>query len=219
MPRPQPAAKSKPSVDLKSFAGSFPSGIAVIATRGSDGTCHGITMNAVTSLSLDPPLYLICLGEQSITLALILESRRFSINLLAAHQAEISRTFASKCLDKFAGTPYRLGRLDCPVIEGAVAACECQVADVLPGGDHKIIVGRVHATHVFGGSPLLYHKGRYLDLEWTAGELHTEMQRVQQDQTKTPRAEQVAAMNSSINGRDSGKRRRSIRSRQQRKSG
>lgn len=164
MPRATPAPKA-PTIDLRAFAGSFPSGVAVIATRGLEGTCHGITMNAVTSLSLDPPLYLICLGEQSVTLALILESRCFSINLLADHQADVSRTFASKSLDKFAATPFRLGRLDCPLLEGAVAACECCVVDVLPGGDHKIVVGRVEATHVFGGAPLVYHKGRYLQLE------------------------------------------------------
>jgi flavin reductase (DIM6/NTAB) family NADH-FMN oxidoreductase RutF len=148
---------------LRTFAGTFVTGVAVITARTRDARCHGLTMNSVTSLSLEPPLYLICLDNRSNTLTAVVDSERFAINFLASHQANMSQRFASKEVDKFGGIDHRLGELGCPLLDEVVAACECCVSAVHPGGDHKIIIGTVEHIHIFGGDPLVFHKGKYIE--------------------------------------------------------
>ncbi|WP_029350929.1 flavin reductase family protein [Bosea sp. 117] len=151
--------------ELRAFAGHFATGVAVVTTTHPDGQFHGVTINAVTSLSLTPPLFLICLDHRSNTLGALLASRHFGLHFLAREQTEISRVFASKQEDKFAAVPHRPGRHGSPLIEGVVAAAECSVSEICPGGDHTIIIGAVDQVHVFGGEPLLYHRGAYAALE------------------------------------------------------
>jgi flavin reductase (DIM6/NTAB) family NADH-FMN oxidoreductase RutF len=148
---------------LRAFAGTFVTGVAIIAARTADTRCHGLTVNSVTSLSLEPPLYLVCLDNRSNTLAAVVESKRFAINFLASHQANISQRFASKEVGKFDEIDYRLGELGCPLIDEVVAACECRVSAIHPGGDHKIVIGTVEHIHIFGGDPLVFHKGEYVE--------------------------------------------------------
>jgi flavin reductase (DIM6/NTAB) family NADH-FMN oxidoreductase RutF len=148
---------------LRIFASSFVTGVAVITARTRETRCHGLTVNSVTSLSLQPPLYLICLDRRSNTLTAVLDSKRFAINFLASHQANISQQFASKNTDKFNDLDYRLGKLGCPLLDDVVAACECRVRAVHPGGDHTIIIGKVEHIHIFGGEPLVFHKGKYIE--------------------------------------------------------
>lgn len=156
------AAIQRPSVEanLRKFAGNFATGVAVITAPGRAGTLCGLTMNAVTSLSLSPPLYLICLGNSSNTLAAVLDSGRFAINFLAAHQTELSKRFASKESNKFWGVAYSLGEKGCPLLDEALAACECEVQATYPGGDHKIIVGEVQSININGGQPMIFHNGK-----------------------------------------------------------
>lgn len=151
--------------ELRAFAGHFPTGVAVVTTAHPDGPLHGVTINAVTSLSLTPPLFLICLDHRSNTLGALLASGHFGLHFLAREQTELSRLFASKQEDKFAGIAHRRGGRGSPLIEGVVAAAECSVSEICPGGDHTIIIGAVDHVHVFGGEPLLYHRGTYAALE------------------------------------------------------
>lgn len=165
---PAPATSASIAIspgELRSFAGHFPTGVAVVTTVQPDGAPCGVTINAVTSLSLDPPLFLICLDHRSNTLGALLQSGHFGLHFLAREQTEISRIFASKREDKFASVSHRPGRRGSPLIEGVIAAAECRVSELRPGGDHTIIIGEVEQVHVHGGEPLLYHRGAYAALQ------------------------------------------------------
>lgn len=147
--------------DFRRFAGTFPTGVAVVTTRDESGRLYGTTMNAITSLSLEPPLYLMCFGTHSSTLAVLSRTRSFCLNFLSAHQENLARLFASKIEDKMAGVASSPGRNGLPILDGVVAACEGQVIASYPGGDHIIIVGSVNHAHVTDGEPLLFHRGQY----------------------------------------------------------
>ncbi len=147
--------------ELRTFAGNFPTGIAVITVRDSQGECHGLTMNSVTTLSLTPPLMLICLDNASNTLQALDDAAHFCIHYLAEDQQEISNLFASKAIDKFSALSYAVSELGCAVIDGVVAHAECEVVDRYPGGDHTIVIGRLQNAMVTGGSPLVFHRGTY----------------------------------------------------------
>lgn len=159
------ASRTVEPAALRHFAGHFPTGVAVVTTRDRSGKNHGITINAVTSLSLDPALLLICLDNRSNTLPAVLESGGFCLHFLSAHQMHLSRTFASKHEYKFSTVEFQTSPNGSPVLEGVVAASECRVTAVHPGGDHTIIVAAVEQVHVAGGEPLLFHRGAYANLE------------------------------------------------------
>ena len=161
---PAAGTRSVSSAELRSFAGHFATGVAVVTARGADGALSGVTINAVTSLSLDPPLYLVCLDNGSNTLPLVRESRAFALHFLAKDQTELSRLFASKQPEKFAGVDHAIGETGSPVIDGVLAVAECVVSSVNVIGDHSVVIGEVRATRVSEGEPLLYHRGAYAAL-------------------------------------------------------
>jgi flavin reductase (DIM6/NTAB) family NADH-FMN oxidoreductase RutF len=152
------------TVDLRRFAGRFPTGVAVITTRDDNGKCHGITMSAVTSLSLAPPLFLICLNNTSNTLAAIKRSGHFCINFLAAEQTGVCKIFASKSEEKFQNVEHTIGSIGSPLIDGATAQGECVVENTLAEGDHTIVIGRLERTHVHDREPLVYYGGQFTAL-------------------------------------------------------
>lgn len=149
--------------EFRSLCGLWPTGVSVVTTRNGAGAAYGVTMNSVTSVSLEPPLLLICLTNDSETLAAMRESSVFCINVLTSEQAELSRRFAHRRADKFTGVAVHDGRLGLPVLDGALAAMECRVEHVYPGGDHKIVVGElVHGVcYDEEAAPLVYFKGEY----------------------------------------------------------
>ena len=147
--------------DLRRFAGCFPTGVAVVTVKDEAGWVYGTTMNAVTSLSLDPPLYLMCFGKRSNTFPVLLRIGAFCLNFLAAHQERLARVFASKNENKMADVEFSTGRNGLPILEGVVAACEGRVVGSYPGGDHVIIIGRVEHAHVSEREPLVFHRGKY----------------------------------------------------------
>ncbi|MDR4306773.1 flavin reductase family protein [Chelatococcus sambhunathii] len=150
--------------DFRRFAGQFATGVAVVTAKGSRGETSGVTINAVTSLSLDPPLYLVCLDNGSNTLDLVRDSRAFALHFLAKDQSELSCVFASKQADKFAGVSHAVGVTGSPIIQGVLAVAECVVSQISVMGDHTIVIAEVKATTVNGGEPLLYHRGAYAAL-------------------------------------------------------
>lgn len=150
--------------ELRSFASHFATGVAVVTTRAAGGAAFGLTMNAVTSLSLNPPLLLICLNNGSSTLKALNESNCFCLHYLASHQQSLSSLFSTKVGNKFAELEYSIGTLGCPILADVVAASECEVVSKYPGGDHTIVVGTVRSIVVNGGEPLVYHRGQYFDL-------------------------------------------------------
>jgi flavin reductase (DIM6/NTAB) family NADH-FMN oxidoreductase RutF len=146
---------------IRQFASCFATGVAVITTKDKAGKLYGLTMNAITSLSLDPPLFLICVDKRSNTLAPMLESKGFAINILAKGQEAISNTFAGKSEDKFVNVKYHLGSHGMPLIEGAHGAAEFTLHAEYPGGDHVIVVGELRAIATGDVEPLLYFRSKY----------------------------------------------------------
>jgi flavin reductase (DIM6/NTAB) family NADH-FMN oxidoreductase RutF len=146
---------------FRQVIGRFPTGVTVVTAMSPDGPV-GMTANAVTSLSLDPLLLLVCFDNGSRTLPLVRSSGRFGVNVLANDQAELARRFAGKLpeIEKFAGVPYSMDD-GVPVIEGAHAWMGCDLRELLPGGDHTIGIGAVVAAELGVGEPLVWYDGRY----------------------------------------------------------
>jgi flavin reductase (DIM6/NTAB) family NADH-FMN oxidoreductase RutF len=147
---------------FREFAAHWPSGVAVITTVDNDGMPKGLTMTAVTSLSMEPRQFLICVDNRSATLQPILDSVRFCINFLGSSQQDVAALFASKREDKFTAVKWAKDALGMPAIEGAVANASCEVVAVHNGGDHRIIVGELRGVSINGGAPLIYQLGRFL---------------------------------------------------------
>ena len=149
---------------FRDVIGEFPTGVAVITADGPDGPA-GLTTNAVTSLSLDPLLLLVCFDNASRTLEVVRGARRFAVNVLAAEQQELAVVFASKRVarEKFAAATHEIAH-GVPVLDGALAWMACDVSELLPGGDHTIAVGSVTHMDARAGEPLVFHRGRYTTL-------------------------------------------------------
>ncbi len=145
--------------------GRLPTGVAIVTSTGPDGPA-GMTTNAVTSLSLDPLLLIVCFELRSRTLEVVRTSRRFAVNVLRAGDEELAAVFASKRVgpEKFeALTQHRWSELHgVPVLDRALAWIACELRELIPGGDHEIGVGEVVGTGVQEeGDPLVFHHGAY----------------------------------------------------------
>jgi len=146
---------------LRRFMGLFATGVTIITTRDAHGNAYGLTANAFTSLSLDPPLVLICIDRKSETFAHFYDSKTFVVNILSEDQQPLSARFAKSGGDKFAGVPHRRGLLGTPVIDGVLGSIECRIVETHEAGDHVIHVGQVEHAEVAGGRPLLFFQGKY----------------------------------------------------------
>jgi flavin reductase (DIM6/NTAB) family NADH-FMN oxidoreductase RutF len=128
---------------------AFPTGVAIVTTVEPDGTPRGLTTNAVTSVSADPPILLVCVDRGSRTLPALLTTKRFVVNFMRDDCAELCRLFASKTDDKFGELAWTPGLGGVPILhEGAVAHAECETLEELEVGDHVVVTGLV-----VGGSP------------------------------------------------------------------
>lgn len=142
--------------------GSFASGVTIVTVTGKDGQPRGFTASAVTSLSLEPRMLLVCVSERSSTLDIIKEAGTFAVNILAADQQEVAQQFATLQEDKFSGLRWRTGaETGAPVLDGALAYAECRLRDTCKGGDHEILMGEILAGDSHQAEPLLYFRGRY----------------------------------------------------------
>jgi flavin reductase ActVB len=145
------------------------SGVCVITARAADGSPVGLTASSFSSLSLDPPLVLFCLGLDSTNVEAFQAAREFAVHILAAGQESLSSRFASRGGDKFSGLEHSAGKLGTPVLPGCLAVLECRMHAQLPGGDHIIVVGLVEHSTVRDGHPLLYFRGGYRQMVGGAG--------------------------------------------------
>jgi flavin reductase (DIM6/NTAB) family NADH-FMN oxidoreductase RutF len=142
----------------------FATGVCVVTAVAEDGSPGGLTISSFTSVSLEPPLVLFCLGRKNEALVREARGRRFAVNILGEDQEEISEIFASQMADKFGGVAFGPGEGGCPLIKDGLAAVECVIHAIHDGGDHLIVVGEVERFRVLGGKPLLRYRGRYLRL-------------------------------------------------------
>jgi len=139
----------------------FASGVTVITTQHM-GQYHGTTVSSFCSLSLEPPLVLVCLDLKSTSHDLISESGVFGVNILAEQDQWLSRHFALRTPDKFSHVSYHLRQVGIPLLDNALAALECRVILRYPGGDHSIFIGEVVSTSVAPDKqPLLYFCSKY----------------------------------------------------------
>lgn len=142
----------------------FASGVTVVTTLDADGIPHGLTVSAFCSLSLEPPLVLICIEKGIRSHQALSSASRFVVNILSSEQLEVSSRFASPLEDRFEGVEWRPGIEGAPVIEGTLASLECTIHSSFEGGDHTIFVGRVESVSVSDRAPLLYFKSTYREL-------------------------------------------------------
>lgn len=156
---------SMDSIDPRAFRdamGCFASAVTVISTTTEDGQAVGVTVNSFNSVSLDPPLVLFCLGREATNFDHFLASGRFSVNILRHGQEAISNGFAADGANFFKTLESSPSALGNPLVPDTLAMFDCQTEAVHDGGDHVILIGRVHELrHDPDGDPLLYYRGRY----------------------------------------------------------
>ena len=147
--------------EFRAALGHFASSVTVITLKGEDGGVYGLTVSAFSSLSLNPPLVLICIEKNASLHPHLREGSYFGVNILAEDQEMISRRFASKEPDRFSGIGYVRAANASPLIDGALAHLECRITAAYPGGDHTIFVAEVESTGLKEGRPLTYFRGGY----------------------------------------------------------
>jgi 4-nitrophenol 2-monooxygenase / 4-nitrocatechol 4-monooxygenase, reductase component len=144
---------------FRSVMGHFASGVTIITTR-HEGIDYGLTASAVSSLSLDPPMLLICVNKASHTQKAIAQSQVFAVNILQEHQSEVARHFSSSHPDKFDGVSVSYGALGVPLLGDALATIECRVTEEVTGGTHSVFLAKVETAQAADGMPLTYFRGR-----------------------------------------------------------
>ena len=141
--------------------GQFATGVTVITTVDKSGQPFGLTANAFTSLSLEPPLALVCIEKKVHCYSCFEESKVFAVSVLNEKQEEISRRFATSGIDKFSGVPWHSGKSGLPLLDGAIAHIECRIVKSYDGGDHTIYVGELQEIQVEEGQPLIFFRSQY----------------------------------------------------------
>ena len=163
-------ARSLTSDEFREVISHFASGVTVI-TALHEGRSYGTTASAVSSLSLEPPMLLICMNKQSETGRAVAASRHFGVNILGANQADLAERFAQKGGEKFEGVAVTEGKWGEPLFEQALATLECTVAEETTGGTHYVFLAEVESGSARGGTPLAYFKGEFGRLELKRGQL------------------------------------------------
>ena len=151
--------------EFRAALSRFPSGVTIVTTKDAEDRFHGITVSAFASVSLEPPMILVCIDKDSGSHHAFREGEFFVVNILAEGHENLSNRFASQLSDKFEGVDYRIGIGEIPVLEDALVTLECRLADAHEGGDHTIFVGLVEKSNVTDANPLIYWHGSYRKLE------------------------------------------------------
>ena len=149
---------------LRNAFGAFATGVTVVSTRQPDGTPRGFTANSFTSVSLDPPLLLVCLAKTAHSADVFAAAPHFAVNILAEDQKAVSGLFASRAPDKFDHCAWTSGPAGLPLITGALAQFACTTHQVVDAGDHLILIGRVDQFVSAEGQPLGYFRGNYFSI-------------------------------------------------------
>ncbi len=147
--------------DFRRVLGSFAAGVTIVTTRTSDGALYGLTATAFTSVSLNPPLVLVCVDKRSESHPHLPDSKIFAVNLLAADQVELSNRFAVSGADKFAGLETTTKITGAPILKGVLGYLDCKTTQIVDAGDHTIFIGEIQALDAFDGEPLVHFRGAY----------------------------------------------------------
>lgn len=150
------------SAEYRRALGCFATGVAVVTALDTKGEKIGITVNSFNSVSLNPPLVLWSIGEDSQSFSAFIAAEHFAVNVLATHQQDICEQFAVRGSNKFDGLECSDGIAGIPILPEFSAAFECRAVNCYDGGDHKIIVGRVLKCEDRKTDPLIFYRGHYL---------------------------------------------------------
>ncbi|WP_170546815.1 flavin reductase family protein [Ruegeria arenilitoris] len=153
------------AIELRNAFGTFMTGVTVVTTKEEDGTPRGFTANSFSSVSLDPPLLLICIANTAFSADVFRNASGFAVNILAEGQIETSNLFASKSPEKFEKASWTQGPAGNPVIDDVLSWFDCTVHDVFDAGDHFILVGKVEGFATNDGGPLGYARGGYVTMD------------------------------------------------------
>ena len=150
------------SAEFRRILGHWASGVSVVTTRTPSGRPCGLTANAISSLSLDPPLVLACVERGADTHDCIVTTRKFAISILPESGERLARLFATANAEqKFEGIAFREEATGAPVLDEAIAWVDCELHAQYDGGDHSIFIGRVVAGDAHESAPLMYYRGGY----------------------------------------------------------
>ena len=149
------------SEEFRRACGRFATGVTIASVVDAKGVPHGLTVSSFTSVSLDPPLVLICLGHEVSAIRHFRAATHFGINVLAENQRSLSERFARKGEGRFDGLAWQPGVTGVPLLPGVLAAIECAVHRIVPMGDHDILVGEMVDARVTDSEPLLHFNGAY----------------------------------------------------------
>ena len=149
------------SAEFRRACGRFATGVTIAGVVDPEGVPHGLTVSSFASVSLDPPLVLICLGHDVSVIEAFRAATHFGISVLSESQRHLSERFARKGHDRFDGVPWQPGETGVPLLAGALAAIECEVRQRFTSGDHDIFVGEMVGARVAEGEPLIHFASRY----------------------------------------------------------
>ena len=150
--------------EFRKACARYATGITVVTVEGPDGAPEGLTVNSFTSVSLDPPLILVCIAKTATSYPSFQVAKGFVINVLREDQIDLSQHFASSKSDRFEGIAWRSGAHGAPLLDGVLAALECAVHSSFDAGDHTVFVGQVERAESHEGVPLLYFASAYRKL-------------------------------------------------------
>ena len=150
---------------FRKILGHFATGVTVVTTRLASGERWGFTVNSFTSVSLSPPLVLVCVDHATESFQAMRRAEYFAVNFLAEDQESVSRVFASRSPDRFRHITSSEGPHGSPLLDGCLGFVECRQIASHAHGDHTIIVGEVVEAKASGGHPLLFYRGSYTRLE------------------------------------------------------
>jgi flavin reductase (DIM6/NTAB) family NADH-FMN oxidoreductase RutF len=152
---------------LRDALGCFATGVTVVTCLKPDGAPTGLTVNSFTSVSLDPPLLLVCLAKPAASAVTLIEASHFAVNVLQTGQQPASIRFSTRDEDRFGTTPWSCGEAGAPILKNSLGVFECERHAVYDGGDHHVLVGQVvKASFDASLDPLLYFRGRYRRLHF-----------------------------------------------------
>ena len=152
---------------LRDALGCFATGVTVVTCVDDEGMPAGLTVNSFTSVSLDPPLLLVCLHKMAASTGALTSASHFAINVLHTGQQPASITFSTRVEDRFGNTPWSCGEAGAPILKESLCVFECERFGLYDGGDHHILVGQVvKASFDAGLDPLLFFRGSYRRLHF-----------------------------------------------------
>lgn len=157
-----------PDIDnnvFKKAMSLYPSGVVIVTTINSSGIRHGFTASAFSSLSLDPPLILVCLANTADCYKAFVGSENFAVNVIGREQHDLAFKFATKGVEKFEGNEFVASENSgLPILSNSIFSLECDTKHTYPGGDHEILVGEVREVTVNEGNPSIWYEGAFRDI-------------------------------------------------------